>query len=289
MNHIEHKTKDAVGAAAVGVFVNSILFILKLSAGIISSSVAMISDAAHSAADIASGVAILFGIKLAGRKPTAAHPYGYGKYESIAALLLSVLLFATAIGIGIGSVKNIVNGSSEINSGFFAVSVSVFSIIVKESVFRFTYKRSKALCSEALLAEAHHHRADSIASFGSLVGILGSELGVPIVDPLAGIVISLFIMRTALFIFRDSCRDLTDTAAEKTTSEIISEVTREGCCVHSIRSRKVSSQIFIELSVYLDGSLSVRDAYVVTSEIKTELVKRFPNVSVFEISAVPRS
>ena len=292
MDTITHtdRTRIAVNAAKVGIAVNAILFLLKLSAAYISSSVAMLSDALHSAADVASAAAILVGIRLAGRKPSPSHPYGYGKFESISALLLSVLLFLTALGIGWGAIKNIIEKATVVNGGFYAISVSIISILIKEAVFRYTYKKSVLLSSEALFAEAWHHRADSVASVGSLIGVTGAKLGYPLTDSIAGIVISFIIAKTAVSIFCDSCLILSDvSASDELTASVKNSVDELGSSVHSMRSRRVGAFVFFELTLSVDGSLTCKELEKIKERVRSEISSHHKEIYLSEISFVPNS
>lgn len=292
MDIIKHtdRTKIAADAAKIGIACNAILFLLKLSAAYISSSVAMLSDALHSAADVASAAAILVGIRVAGRNPSPSHPYGYGKFESISALLLSVLLFLTALGIGWGAINNIIEKTAVVNGGFYAISASIISILIKEAIFRFTYKKSVLLSSEALFAEAWHHRADSIASVGSLIGVTGAKLGYPLTDPIAGIAISLIIAKTAISIFCDSCLILSDvSASDELTSSIKNTVDELGFSVHSMRSRRVGAFVFLELTLSVDGTLTCKETEKIKEKVRSEISSRHNKISLSEISFVPHS
>lgn len=283
MQNSENKFRIAAKTAFVSIAVNAVLFILKLAAGLLSSSVAMISDAVHSAADIASAAAILFGIKLASRPPTKAHPYGYGRYESLAALFMSILLFATAFGIGLTSVNNLIKGALPAEISIFAPCVSVISIIVKEAVFRYTYKRSRLLSSEALLAEAWHHRADSLASLGALCGVIGTDLGFPVIDPIAGIILSCFIIKTAASVFRNSCRGLTDSAiSDDLLSEMQNIMEHSGeYTVTSLNSRTSGSYFFVEaeLNSISNRNLTLKDASRDADRMKDLICEKFPDIA----------
>ena len=174
--------KIAMRVSVVSIVVNLILSFFKLMAGFIGNSGAMVSDAVHSASDVFSTLIVIVGVKISGKKSDTHHPYGHERMECVAAIILAVILFATGIGIGISGVEKIISGSEtgiEI-PGVIALVAAVVSIAVKEWMYWYTRAAAKKINSGALMADAWHHRSDSLSSIGAFVGILGARLGFPI-------------------------------------------------------------------------------------------------------------
>ncbi len=187
----------AVRVSIYSICVNLGLTLLKLVAGIFAHSGAMISDAVHSVSDVFSTFIVLLGIHLSNRAPDSEHRYGHERMESLAAVLLALLLAVTGIGIGYSGIMKIVTKDSsglEV-PGIAALLAAIVSIVVKEIMFHITKKTARQVRSDALMADAWHHRSDALSSIGSLIGIGGAMLGFPVLDPLASVVICIFILK----------------------------------------------------------------------------------------------
>ena len=176
----KNENRDAAAAMHVSVlsiFINIALSLLKLLAGVIAKSGAMISDAVHSVSDVLSTFVVIVGVKLAGKQPDSDHPYGHERMECVAAVVLAVVLAATGVGIGISGVQKIASsgsGSLEV-PGVLALVAAIVSIVVKELMYQYTRRTAKKIRSGALMADAWHHRSDALSSVGSLVGVLGID------------------------------------------------------------------------------------------------------------------
>ena len=204
---------------------NAILSVLKLIAGIIANSSAMVSDAIHSASDVFSTVVVIIGVKLASKKPDDDHPYGHERFECVAAILLAVVLLITGLGIGINAFENITEGNYndlEI-PGIMALITAVISIVAKEAMYWYTRYYARMIDSSALMADAWHHRSDAFSSVGALIGIAGARMGFPIMDSLASLVICVFIVKAAYDIFKDAMDKMVDHACDKDIENSIRE------------------------------------------------------------------
>ncbi len=289
---VKNKPKNgAVVAAAVSLTANFCLFLLKLLTGILSRSVSMISDAAHSGADTAAAIAVFAGIKMSSQKCDDCHPYGHGKFESITSLFLSCVLFFAAGGIGLTSLKNMISANTEASVGGFAAAVSVLSIISKELLFRYTYKKSRELFSEALLAEAWHHRSDALASVASLFGITMSKLGLPVFDSAMGLLIAVFIIFTAFGIFKDSFRSLVDAAApievQKRILDLLSG-TEGVSSVGELLTRRVGAGLYVEISLILPPDITLYEAERRTQSAASRITDEISNVKRCAVRAVTK-
>ena len=225
----ENKMKEtdqqvAMRVSGVSILVNVVLSLFKLLAGIIARSGAMISDAIHSASDVASTVVVIIGVNMAGKKSDKEHQYGHERLECVSSILLAGLLMITGVGIGISGIQKIIDGTSGKDlmvPGMLALVAAVVSLIVKEWMFWYTRAAAKKINSGALMADAWHHRSDALSSIGAFIGILGARMGYPILDPIASVVICIFIAKAAIDIFRDAIDKMVDHSCdEKTVQEM---------------------------------------------------------------------
>jgi cation diffusion facilitator family transporter len=193
---------------------NVFLSIFKLLAGIIGKSGAMLSDAIHSLSDVFSTIVVIIGIKLASKAEDEKHQYGHERLECVAAIILAMSLIAVGIGIGISGIKNIVSGdySSIAVPGVIALVAAVVSILTKEIMFWYTKIAAKKINSSALMADAWHHRSDSLSSIGSFIGILGARLGFLPADSIASVIICIFILKAGYDVFKDAVKKTIDEA-----------------------------------------------------------------------------
>ena len=216
----------AMQVSCVSIGINVVLSVFKVGAGILAHSGAMISDGVHTASDVFSTFIVMAGITMASRKSDREHPYGHERMECVAALLLSAVLFATGIAIGVSAVESIGSGQEKIRAvpGVLALGAAVISIVVKEWMFWYTRAAARKLKSGALMADAWHHRSDALSSVGAFIGILGARMGMPVMDPLASFIICIFIVKAALDVFRDSMDKMVDKACDEETVKDIERV-----------------------------------------------------------------
>ena len=204
---------------------NILLSVMKLIVGFIAHSNAMISDAIHSASDVFSTFVVIIGIKLASKKADKEHPYGHERLECVAAIVLSMVLFITGLGIGATALKNITSGdyNNIAVPGILALIAAIISIISKEAMYWYTRYNAKKIDSSALMADAWHHRSDAFSSIGALIGIAGARLGFPIMDSIASLIIFVFIIKAAYDIFKDAIDKMVDHACDDDTVNQIRE------------------------------------------------------------------
>ena len=203
--------------STVGIVSNAVLTVFKLVAGIVAHSSAIVADAVHSASDILGSLIVMIGAVFSHKAADASHPYGHEKLECIASILLGNILVVVGAAIGYAGVMKIVRGETLAAPGVLALIAAVVSIAVKEGLYWYTIAAAKRIRSVSLKAEAWHHRSDALSSIGSFAGVLGARLGVPILDPIASIVICLFIFKVAYGIFRESIDRLVDRACDADT------------------------------------------------------------------------
>lgn len=255
----------------------------KLFAGIAANSAALVSDAVHSASDVFSTIVVMIGIKLANKKSDKNHPYGHERLECVAAILLAVILFATGLAIGYAGIQKVIAGTQgELTiPGTLALVVALLSIIVKEGMYWYTRAAAKKIDSSALLADAWHHRSDSLSSVGSTVAIIGAQMGFPILDPVACIIICLFIVKAAFDIFRDAIGKMTDEACgDKLIEEMRSVIMaqRDVLGIDLLRTRLFGDKIYVDVEISVDGNAPLHQAHAIAQLVHDAIERQFPKV-----------
>jgi len=273
----------AMRASITTIACDIVLVAFKLFAGIFGRSTAMIADAVHSLSDMFTTIIVIIGVKLAGRKPDKEHPYGHERFESVAAIILSVVLFLTGVGIGWAGLDQIRASEHEEIAvpGLIALVAAVTTIVVKEGMYRYKSAVAKKIDSSALMADAWHHRSDSLSSIGSFAGILGARMGFPVLDPLAAIVICLFIIKVAIDVFRDAIGRMTDRACDEETEDKMRKAILNQKSVVSIdvlRTRLFGDRIYVDVEIGVDGSKALREAHDIAQRVHDVIESEFPKV-----------
>ena len=262
----------AMTAGRNSILINVALSAFKLFAGIFANSTAMISDAIHSITDLFSTVVALIGIKLAGREADKGHPYGHERFECVATLILAALVLVVGTGIGWAGVQRIWTGDlHEIAApGILALVAAVVSIGVKEGVFWYVRAAAKKINSGALMADAWHSRTDGLSSIGSFIGILGARMGFPIMDSVAAIIISLFIIKTAVKIGLDALGKMTDKACDDETVEKMRKIILAQKHVNKIdllKTRLFANKIYVDVEISVNNSFSIQAAHEIAHQV----------------------
>lgn len=278
----EHKV--AMKVSGVSIAVNLLLSLFKLLAGIVAHSGAMISDAIHSASDVGSTFVVIVGVNLSSKKSDKEHQYGHERMECVSSIILSGLLLATGIGIGMSGIENIIkstSGASIAVPGTLALIAAVVSIVVKEWMFWYTRSAAKKINSGALMADAWHHRSDALSSIGAFVGIFGARLGYPILDPIASIVICVMIAKASIDIFRDAIDKMVDHSCDAKTEE---SMKREILKVPGVRrvdllkTRLFGSKMYVDIEIAADGNISLFDAHDIAENVHHTIENKFKDV-----------
>ena len=262
---------------------NLLLAIIKLFAGFVAHSNAMISDAIHSASDVFSTFVVIIGIKMASKEPDKEHPYGHERMECVAAIVLAVVLFITGLGIGLDALKKIVSAKyNDLQApGILALAAAVLSIVAKEGMYWYTRHYAKKIDSSALMADAWHHRSDAFSSIGALIGIAGARLGFSIMDSVASMVIFLFIAKAAYDIFKDAMDKMVDHACDEETEKQIYECVMRNEKVLGIdllQTRIFGNKIYVDIEIQGDATCTLQEAHDVAEEVHDEIEKHFPKV-----------
>lgn len=275
--------KTAMRVSAVSIAVNIMLSLLKLAAGIFAKSGAMISDAVHSASDVFSTFVVMIGVSLSGKQPDKEHPYGHERLECVASMLLAAVLAATGIGIGWKGIQAIVHAGEEALTvpGMPALIAAVVSVAVKELMFRYTAAASKRINSGALMADAWHHRSDALSSVGSFAGILGARLGAPVLDPVASVVICVFIEKAAVEIFRDAVDKMIDKACpDELVDSMRSAILRVPGVIgiDEMRTRLFGAKVYVDVEIRMDAEKTLIEAHNTAECVHDTIERAFPNV-----------
>jgi len=278
-----NREKVAMRISWYSIAVNVFLSVGKLVAGVLGHSAAMVSDAIHSASDVFATFIVMAGIKVSGRASDEEHQYGHERLECVASILLAVILVLTGLGIGYAGIDKIMNGDAESLEipTFLPLAAAVVSIVVKEAMYWYTRHYALLLESDALMADAWHHRSDSLSSIGSFVGILGARMGYPILDPIASVVICLMILQAGYEIFTGAIDKMVDKACSKEEEDSMRNKVAAIPGVNHIdllRTRQFGSRIFVDVEVSADDNLTLLQSHQIAEEIHHTIEKDFPNV-----------
>ena len=281
--HTKTDKEIAMQVSTISIIVNVFLSLLKLLAGIIAKSGAMISDAVHSASDVFSTIIVIIGVNISEKQSDEDHPYGHERLECVAAILLAAILAITGLGIGFTGFENVLNGdySSLQIPGVLALVAAVVSIATKEWMYWFTRAAAKKINSGALMADAWHHRSDALSSIGAFIGILGARLGFPVLDSVASIVICIFIEKAAFDIFRDSMSKLVDKSCEDDVVDAMRLMILEQPgleAIDEIKTRLFGSKIYVDVEIAVDGSKSLTEAHDIAEQVHDAIENQFESV-----------
>ncbi len=278
------RQKETYRVTIAGSIINILLLAFKFAAGILGHSAAMIADAIHSLTDFVTDAIVLIFVRL-GSKPTDRdHDYGHGKYETLASAIIGVSLLVVGMMIcysGVTKTYHAMCGEPLQQPGFIALAAAVASVVLKEWAYRFTVRVGRRCHSEAVVANAWHHRSDALSSVGTTVGIggaiiLGEKWAV--LDPLTAIVVSFFIMKAAWSVLSKAVDELTDGSLPKETEDEIESIVSEDnevSVVHNLCTRRIGNRIAIEMHVRMPGETSLYVAHRHATEIEQRLKQRF--------------
>lgn len=282
-NQVKENERIAFRVSRISMLLNGVLTLFKLAAGIIAHSSAMVSDAVHSASDMVSTVIVIIGIRIAGKAPDRNHPYGHDRFECVASIILSGMLAVPGALIGYSGLHTIIQSNYQHLPipGKLALIAAIISIVTKEAMYWYTRANARKIRSSALMADAWHHRSDALSSVGSFVGIFGSLLGFPIMDPLASVIISFFILKSALDIFLDAISKMTDQACSDPVVNALRETILAVPGVlglDSLKTRDFGSMIYVDVEIRAKGSLTLYQAHDIAQEVHDNIEHSFPRV-----------
>lgn len=275
--------KIAMRVSAVSIFSNILLSAFKLFSGIFANSAALISDAVHTISDILSTFVVIIGIKMSDKDADSKHPYGHERFENVAAIILSAMLCVIGIGIGYCGARNIVSGEyyKQAVPGVIALVAASVSIIVKETMYWYTRAAAKKIDSPAVMADAWHHRSDAFSSVGSLAGVIGARFGFPAADFIAGIVISLFVIKAAVSIFLDAVGKMTDKSCDGEIIEQMKSIVlnQEGVIgIDQIKTRLFGNKIYVDVEIRANGEETLSSAHEIAHQVHDMIEDCFKSV-----------
>ncbi|ASJ02097.1 transporter [Thermococcus profundus] len=265
-----------IWASVVG---NVLLALFKLMVGVLYSSIALISDGVHSLSDVITSVMGYFGMKVSSKPPDKSHPFGHSRFEPLVAFLMAEALLLVVYEIGRDSIFRLLHGNViEVNS--IMLAVTVLSILAKELMFRYSLHVGRKLHSQILIADAYHHRSDSLSSVAVLAGLGLQKFGFKYGDALAGLLVSLFLVKVAFEILLENLGYLTGQAPPFEVCEEIRERAMgvpNVLGVHDLRAHYVGNRLHVELHIEVPPYLSLKEAHDVSEEVK-ERIEEIPEV-----------
>ncbi len=276
----ETRFADAEKVIRIGFWFNAVLMIMKLACGHFGDSEAVFADGVESACDFIAIASILIALRIGKRPLDGTHPYGHGKAESIAAIVVSFVIILTGAGILVRSCLTLVRGTYPAPE-LIAVLAAAVTIGVKEYLYRFSVRIGSRLESPALMAIAKDHRKDAITSIATLAGVTGAFFGIGILDPLAAGLTSLFIFHIGFGTFRSAAHDLMDgRPSESLISRIrlLAEVVEGVEHVHEIKARRSGQYVIVDLKLDMDPEMTVKKSHEISTVVKKRIFSRFPNV-----------
>ena len=274
--------KVAIKVSFISVLLNIFLSVFKFIVGLISHSKALISDSIHSLSDVLSTLVVIVGVKLAGKKPDKEHPYGHERLECVAAIILSIMLALTGIGIGVAGIEALIKEKNVlIISSTLALSAAAISIVLKEAMYWYTRSAAKKINSGALLADAWHHRSDALSSIGSFLGILFVKLGYPIFDSIASIIICIFIIKAALDIFKDAIDKMVDKSLDDKTIKEIEDIiyrNEKVLRIDDLKTRQFGNLYYIDVEIAVESHMSIKKAHEIAHAVHDDIEKNLSKV-----------
>ena len=267
--------------SAVGVGGNVALAVFKLVAGLLGNSMALVSDAVHSASDVLATAVAYVGDRIARRAADENHPYGHERFEQLASAVLALILAAAGIGIGIAGVQSALAGGPEEAPGVLPLIAAAVSIGVKEGMFWYTRHGARAIGSDVFMADAWHHRTDALSSVAALIGVGAARLGFPLGDSIASIVICVFVLKVAWDVGRAAIGKLVDESGGAELDETIAECAAacEGVDhIDSVITRRFGTQFYADVEIAMDGSIPLSEAHRHAEAVHTAIERSCPQV-----------
>ncbi|MCR5371976.1 MAG: cation diffusion facilitator family transporter [Solobacterium sp.] len=275
----------------IGILGNVLLAGFKLFAGILGKSGAMVSDAVHSLSDVFATLIAYIGVQLSKQQEDAEHPYGHERLECVASLILGLILAGTGAGIGYAGIRKLIYGQEAlVIPTVLPLFAAVVSIIAKEGMYRYTMYYAQKLDSAAFRADAWHHRSDALSSVGSFLGIGMARMGWPIMDPAAGLIICILILKAAFDIIKDALERMLDTSGGTVLEQEIKvfiEAQPGVVRIDLLHTRQFGSRVYADLEIAVDRNISLIDAHEIAENVHSRVEERFPNIKHIMIHVNP--
>lgn len=281
----------------LGSIVNFLLLIFKFAAGIIGHSAAMIADAVHSLSDFITDIIVVVFVHLSSKPQDKEHDYGHGKYETMATVIVGAVLFIVGLGImknGASSIWSFIHGETLPEPGMLALIAAIISIVLKELLYRYTAAKGKELNSEAVTANAWHHRSDALSSIGTAVGIGGAILlgdNWRVLDPIAAVIVSVFIMRVAIKLIAPGLGELMEKSLPEKDEKEIEEILLsfpEVSDPHHLRTRRIGNYCAVDVHVRMDKDMTLEKVHSITVSMESRLRQKLGDHTIINIHVEPR-
>ena len=278
------REKGIYKVTIVGSIVNFLLLVFKFFAGIAGHSAAMLADAVHSLSDFITDIVVIVFVRIAGKPEDKGHDYGHGKYETLATAIIGLLLLCVGFGIfwnGASSIYTFLRGGQLESPGVVALVAALVSIVSKEILYQYTVIQGKKLNSQAVIANAWHHRSDALSSIGTAIGIGGAILlgdHWRVLDPVAAVVVSFFIMKVSVRLLIPCVDELLEKSLPEDVEKEIEQTVLSFPGVsqpHHLRTRRIGNYYAIELHVRMDGKITLDEAHSTATAIENKLKEMF--------------
>lgn len=291
------REKEIYKVTIAGSAVNFLLLVFKFAAGILGHSAAMLADAVHSLSDFVTDVIVIVFVRISNKPQDKGHDYGHGKYETLATAIIGLLLLIVGFGIlwnGATSIYTFLRGGQLEEPGMVALIAAVVSILLKEILYRYTVAKGKKLNSQAVIANAWHHRSDVLSSVGTAVGIGGAILlgqHWRVLDPIAAVIVSFFIMKVAIRLLIPCVDELLEKSLPDEVEKEIEQALLSFPGVsepHHLRTRRIGSYCAIEVHVRMDGQITLEEAHNTATAIEHKLKEMFGEGTLINIHVEPK-
>ncbi|MGB0721631.1 MAG: cation diffusion facilitator family transporter [Gammaproteobacteria bacterium] len=260
----------------IGALVNLVLSIAKVVAGVIGHSAALVADGIHSLSDLASDVMVWVAAHHGHKDADDDHPYGHGRFETLATAALGLLLIAVALGIGIDAVGRLMDTDDAVIPSQLTLWVTVIAIASKEFLYHYTVAAAQRINSAMLRANAWHHRSDAVSSIVVLVGIVGAQWGLPLLDPVAALVVGVMVARIGWELGWGAVEELVDKGLDPERLEEIERCIESVPGVvdlHMLRTRRIGSEALADVHILVDSRVSVSEGHQIAEEVRQALVR----------------
>lgn len=274
----------------ISILLNVVLTILKILAGLLGNSTAIISDGLHSASDIITSIGILIGNKISRKPRDEEHQYGHEKAESLVSFILSSVLIIVAIKIGYDGVKELFNINNILVPNALPLIVAIISIGIKEYQYQITIRVANKINSSSLKADAWHHRSDALSSIAAFIGIGGAMLGFKILDPIASIIVAIVVVKVGVDILKSSCDELMDSSISKQDISKIEALVSKSDNIYGIKdfkSRKYGSVAYVDMSILIDNDKTLEEAHDIADELEKSIISNLNYIKEINIHTEP--
>ena len=287
---MEDRYNESNKVTMLSIVLNIILAILKMLAGILGNSTAIIADGLHTASDRVTSLGILVGNKISRKPRDKEHQYGHEKAESLVSFTLAAVLILIAIKIGFDGITVLFSLDELQVPTVLPLIMSIVSIVVKEYQYQITIKVAKRINSSSLKADAWHHRSDALSSIAAFIGIGGAILGIKILDPIASVIVAIVVVKVGIDILKSSCNELMDSSINENDIKKINDIVNDYNKVYGIKdikTRKYGSVAFIDMSIFVDNNESLEEAHEIADDIEKEIINKLNYIKDINIHIEP--